>query len=245
MKLLFLSLFILSSCNPLKSLSDGETSLDDNFFEGGGNSDLYHNLVSFWRFEETGSSDNRVDSQGSNTLNHAVGVISSRSGKNGNAIDCSSIDGSNTFSSGSTTNLNYGTNTDFTISFWVYLDSFIAGRYVAYFTDYNITLSGSNDITFWMNSITTSVPVTTGTWEHVTFVVDRDSGVTAYNNGNYVTFTANDTTGINVTDALYAICSLHDATVATPGGLDSFGIWNRQLSDSEVSDLYNGYNNLD
>lgn len=242
-------LFLLStlvSCNALKAITDGETDLDDKFGAGQYNEELWNGLVSFWRFDESGSTQDRSDIQGSNNLIYNQGSINSTGGINGNALDCSSIDGTNRFTLNSSIGLNYGNNGNFSISFWIYLNTFNAGDYIADFsTGYNITLSGSSDITLNVNGNTVSGNVNTGAWTHVTYTVDRVNGSSTYINGAQQNFTTHNSTGVSYIDSTFAVCSSTGFAANPDGQIDSFGIWNRTLSSSEISDLYRGFNNLD
>lgn len=248
MRFLILPILILNfGCNPLQTITNGETDLDDDFFRGQNNSSLTHDLISFWAFNETGSSDHRYDYNGVNNFTHNIGGINYTSGRFGNAIDCSTIDGSNNLNAITTANMNLGTGSDFTISFWLYMNSFNAGEMLLDFNSvFNITASGSSEITFWFFSNTLSIPVSTGNWIHYAITVDRDTGMNAYVNGNFVGSYAFDSTGNNITNQTLRICS--DAAFAATvfnGRLDGLGAWSRMLSSREISDLYYGNTNLD
>ncbi len=243
-------LFLLStlvSCNALKAITDGETDLDDRFGAGQYNEELWNGLVSFWRFDESGSTQDRSDIQGSNNLIYNQGSINSTGGINGNAIDCN-LSGSNRFSLNSSNNMNFGTapGNNFAIGFWIYVTSDIGGSHIADFSSgFNITLDGSSGITFWVNGNTHVATIGSGSWQHVVFNLDRNTGVTAFVNGSQQGSTVFNTTGSNLNDSTFTLCTTVGWASPLDGNLDSFGIWNRTLSSSEISDLYRGFNNLD
>lgn len=243
---LFLILLSLMSCNALKTLTNGDTDLSEEFFQGGNVQSLYDGLVSFWRFDETGSTSTRSDVNGLNDLIHNIGAIASAGGKRGNSINCTSIDTGNRFSLNSSNGMGFGNNTDFSISFWIYLMSFNAGDKIADFSSgFNISLSGSSDITFWANSTTTSTTIATGSWNHYVFSVQRSTGVSIFRNGVFQGYTPNVTNGQNYLDSTFSICSDIAWIPNVDANIDSFGIWNRNLSQEEINALYNGKNDLD
>lgn len=251
MKLLFLSLFILSSCNPLKSLSDGETSLDDNFFDGGNVESLSNDLLSFWRLEESGTTEDRHDSNNINNFQHSLGNLNSTNGKRGNGFDCNSIvSGTNTFSPNTTTNMNFGLSQDFTVSLWVKAFAGTSG-YLFHGesgTGYTIQILSNNEIDVWVNS-TSSSPSSTilnyGQWHHIVVLFDRDSGVSIYKDGAFSEFQAVTFNGTSFNDNNVWICSDNAYSQVPNAGIDSVGVWGRLLTQEEINGLYYGNNNLD
>ena len=80
-----------------------------------------------------------------------------------------------------------------------------------------------------------------GTWYHVAIVWDGGSNVSLYVNGQH-NETADYTGKLNTTtlDYDFAIGGSFRSGNEFNGTIDEFGVWNRTLTASEISDLYNG-----
>ena len=81
----------------------------------------------------------------------------------------------------------------------------------------------------------------TSNWYHYVFTFD-DSNLTIYRNGSQVattSYTASSTTTGNATNSLTLGKAPHTSANYLDGRLDDMGIWDRVLSTSEISELYN------
>ena len=207
--------------------------------------DLSDGLVSYYNFEE-----DATDQVGSND-GTISGATYTSSGKVGG---CYSFDGSND-------SINFGNilsweRTDAkTFSFWAKLN---AGKDQAIFTKrastrgYELHFLSDNKFRILLansdsNRIiadTTNAVLTDNTWQH--FVItytgsSAASGMKIYVNGQEVPLTtvANTLSATSVTtDSLY-IGKAEAYSRWIDGTLDEIGIWNRELSSTEVTKLYN------
>lgn len=270
MKILAL-LFLLSSCELAKDLIGAENKIDDSFnnstcdsnCDGGNNTvtSLEDQIISFWKMSETGGTESRNDSFGGNTLVHGAGTLLSTSGQVGSGIQCSSMNGSNYFYvSSPTSDFDFGTGTDFTVAFWAKLDGILAANQVLVEFNYSTPFFRA-----FVNTSTTDLvvnadngmPLTAGaafpafsTWYHFTILVDRDSGITVYRNGSVIGSDGNTTSSNFIGVADLYVCGGRSGggpTLTDPfnGDMDSVGVWNRLLNQTEIDALYNGNNTLD
>jgi hypothetical protein len=250
---LFVMSFILFiSCNPLKEIGDTETKLDEDFFQGRGLQSLKNGLLSFWRLNESGLTENRRDTVGSNDFIWNSGSISSSSGKIGNALECSSMNASNRFDNTSVSNLNFGTSQDFTVSLWAKVNA-SAGNGILFQLGtgadrIDIQVLSNNEIDLWLNNSSTSpnIPlVSYGQWNHFVFIVDRDFGVSVFKNGNNIYTLSTNSTSKNYSFSSLRACS-DNAYMSNPNAaVDSIGIWGRKLTFEEITALYQRNNDLD
>jgi hypothetical protein len=204
---------------------------------------LTDNLVSYWKFDE--SSGNAYDSVGSNTAvntntTYSTGKINNGAVFNGTSAKLLPTD-ITIF------------NGDFSVSMWVSRnaaqDGYIFGRTTStspygtfniyYGNGDSLLHSGLYNTAASFQEPTTTTTLTQNTWYHFVFTV---SGTTmkAYVNGSQqggdVTFTG---TRGNVGTTCFGQRN-DDGAVKYSGGLDEVGVWNRALSSTEVTSLYNG-----
>jgi hypothetical protein len=219
---------------------------------------LTQNLQAYWKYNE--SSGNAFDSSGnSNTL--ADTNVTYGAGKIGN---CSIYDGSaDYFSIADASQTGLDLTTDFSFSFWVNYTSvpvagnnmFILSKRSGSTSGYQLRISesagnqryglglynGSADDT--LMAITTP---TTGVWYHTVITWDAAAKlITLYINNSATT--ANNATHTSLDTNATAFVVGGPTTLAGDwlhGKLDEMGIWNRVLSPSEVTALYNSGNGL-
>lgn len=254
--------FILVSCNVIQTITQEETNLSDDFFNQSSNNQnsndtLFNDLVSFYRFENGSLGD---DLMGLNPLLSVGGTFSSTPGNKGDALNCAGATSAITFKNTAlNSDMNFGTTANFSISFWIYktangttfqvpfdihtTSSTILRSDTGMSEQLGISISAAN-----LRS--TSSAIVLNNWEHYVMVVDRTSGYQIYKNGSLVNGNATDTTGFNINSDELIICARFTAGTGSSaaffeGKIDSLGFWRRTLSASEISDLYNGTNNLD
>lgn len=246
------AIHFLTSCNILRDVSDSETNLDDEFFQGRGLESLNNDLLSFWNLNETGASENRRDKIGANDFVWNMGSIFSSAGKIRSALDCSSMDVNNRFNNTSVSNLNFGSSQDFTVSLWVKVHN-TAGNGMLFQLGtsgdrIDIQVLNNNEIDIWFNNASTSpnIPsVSFGDWNHFALVFDRDQGLYVYMNGEFTFPQLTTSTVRNYSFASLRACS-DSAFITNPdASVDSIGIWGRKLNLEEIRALYQQNNNLD
>jgi hypothetical protein len=235
-----LILSLLFSCNVAEIAGVAETDLGDNFRFG------YDGLIHYYRFESVSAGSTRYDDIGNADLTDYTNT-SGNTGVYGNAIDCSTATspGGNGVLTHQGINVGVTGSSDHTISFWIYPYSLILGGLFEYGPiSINMTAAGAfeisldNDVT----SATTSYIVSTSTWTHISFVI-RGGLVDFFANGVYQE-SHNPATSPGTATAIYT-CYSSGVAAKLDGRLDSFGIFNRALNSTEVSDIYNNTNGLD
>ena len=146
------------------------------------------------------------------------------------------------------------------VSFWVKLNTLSTFAFVSKFNHlipYNgwaVQLSGSKVNLIFSNSVTgasyaqteNTQVLTTNTWYHIVATYDGSksaSGIKIYIDGSVGTQNIlKDTLSTNSTSASgikATISSRNAGSIWTNGIIDEVGIWNRELTASEVTDLYN------
>ena len=275
MKLLVL-VILLNSCNVVKTLTSGETDVGDGFFDGnhGGsnhctyqNSSEYHcctesekndslspcftnlnsSLVSFWRLDEDGISS-RVDHAGNNTLVPAGAGLVSANINGRTALDCRASNSSDNIGSAATTGLDFGTNGDFAISFWVYkLSSGAVEMYILRTNELYLRLPNwdNSQVQTYLdagNSQTSQlVNLNLNSWEHVVVNVSRLGGYTYYLNGQHFNHDSSNSTSANLSSgASFFLCMDNAFSSVLDGYIDDVGIWSRTLTEGEIYALSAG-----
>jgi len=213
-------------------------------------------MVSYYKFDE--SSGDAIDAHGSNdgTVNGAT------QGASGKINDAYSFDGVNDSVATSITasNINNPTDTQATISLWFYSSDigatkriFSSGsdtsgqRGMAFFTQSGFVRGSSKtaDHTYTASDIS---GLSSSTWYHLVVVVDDSSGVQkmkTYLNGAE----QSDVSPAGVTNGtagkeLIIANRITSPSATWAGSIDEIGVWDRALTATEVSDLYNSGSGL-
>ena len=152
-------------------------------------------------------------------------------------------------------NLDFDGSTPFSISTWCYFNTNTNQSIFAKYTatqGYQLQRRNSQDIRFALYalnvsggylSVRTTSTVSTGGWKHIVVTYDGSkdvSGVNIYVDDSLMTLTneSNTLTGSTSTTASAKI-GARDSDFYLDGLEDEVGIWNRELTASEVTDLYN------
>ena len=209
---------------------------------------LIDNLVSYWSFDSDASDDH-----GSND-----GSVSGASNVAGKVSNSYNFDGFNDYITVSDdSSLDFATS-DISISFWMNWDV-QENRYIIIKQpdEYNnlgwgFRMTAAYKPAFEIDDgtdhfdIQGATALSTGTWHHVVVVIDRDnaSNCKMYVDGSDDTGTTNgtitDVGDISNTDDVYIARDAKENFVYYDGQLDEIGIWDKVLSSSEVTELYNG-----
>ena len=223
---------------------------------GGGSiapSTLPNGLVSVYKAES-----NAIDSLGTNN-GTALGGLTYTTGKSGNAFDLN----------GTTGYVDMGDVMDVGTSSWSYSMWFNAGLSTTYQDLFSKSLAAGltgrfasylegNKVKFFLEVssgspafIETVNTISINTWYNVVFVVDRADNLKIYLNGTLqsvnrtgiLTLTAytaiNYNTNCPFRVGAYTASNNITALPSFNGKIDEFGIWNRVLTATEVTELYN------
>lgn len=211
---------------------------------GGGTNTLSNGLVGHWKMDEAswnGTSGEVIDS--SNNNNHATSAngATTTTGKYGNS---GSFDGIDDHVSTVATNLFPYTNS-FTVSTWI-KPSVLANAHIAghISTTQGFGLGIRSNGAIWLvtkgvkDYITTSTPVVSGTWQLITAVMDSNNDVSFYLNGDLVEKITHTNPANANTNTTFRIGQWNDSYKYN-GTVDEVRVYNRPLSASEVTSLYN------
>lgn len=206
---------------------------------------LLDDIAGYWKMEE-GSGTNRNDEVGSNDLtpgilpNAGTGIINNGSDFVPASFTFTENADNSTFSMGS--------GVDFTISTWVKTDA--SPNYQLVYAKDSVALEyhlrlyggGDNKFHFLVNAgaadLTGTTNISTGTWYHIVVTYDG-TNLRMYNNGTLETTTAFTS---DVTDGTSVFEVGRSAGVGGgywDGIIDEIGLWKRELSQDEITDLYN------
>ena len=195
---------------------------------------LMQGLLAFWKMdEETGL---RVDATGNGNDLSDTNAVGFDLGKYGNAA---AFDGTNSLSAASPI---IAGDSDFTIAAWIKPSEF---------NSYNIVASNFPLVSFGLNSgyvhFYAGGPndcngdlVTINEWSLITFRREGDSCFASVNAGTPATIGATNTEA----PANFTIGQEANREGYFKGLVDEIGVWNRALSDAEISELYNNGNGI-
>ena len=211
-----------------------------NLGSAASDSNLSDGLVGYWKMDEnTGTST--ADSSG----NSNTGTLTNVGWTNGKYGIGTSYNGTNNVILVPDTNNSLDMPNDFTISFWVNPDSGGTKELVAKSSGENYEIwQSSTNLSVRVNGVSPVVSAgsifTYGQWTHITVKYERSTGlVTIYQNGNYFTNGAN-TNAASINNSSLQIGAYSDGTsYPFSGKIDELRIYNRALSPSEITQLYN------
>lgn len=209
---------------------------------------LTDNIVSYWKFDE--SSGNASDSVGSLTLTNTS--VTYDAGKINNGADCGTGVSSNVGFVGGTPVWNMGGSTAKSIAFWFKPNANATA--FARIIDFRRSATSSGEFTMsyyddtgyklagYLNGNTFSytVTLTVDTWYFIAVTCDASNNVKVYIDASQVTTGTWGTagSGSNHTQINGANGSISGG-FSGPFSFDEMGVWNKELSGAEVTELYN------
>lgn len=207
------------------------------------------NLQAWWSFS---GSSNDQSGNGNNFTNNGATLSTDRNSASNSAYN---FDGVDDYMALNTPSFAFGEDSSFTISFWTYFNNMNggwvfghgltqgnggAGKFCQFF---NATSTG--DIQWRANKqgstwLIALASYTTNTWDHWVCVY-HNKLMTIYKNG-VSAGTQNFTyTGTGTSTFPFRLSTNFQSSGSNfPGKIDDLGVWNRALSQSEITDLYNG-----
>jgi hypothetical protein len=211
---------------------------------------LLNNLVAYWKLDET--SGTRFDSTANNndlTDNNSVGFAT---GKISNAA---SFDGSNYFT---VTNSSLNITGAISIAGWVYAvdraqrqNIFTGYSSISPFPGYGVGIAiiNINKWQWWSGSgtgwVRSTSDVALNTWTHIAFTLSSTGALNIYLNATLDrTTTASVLASYSGQRVLGAAAGGVDNLLVSGTRIDEFGIWNRELTSSEITQLYNSGSGL-
>jgi hypothetical protein len=202
-------------------------------------STLSENLLAFWKFSDLKDSSNNRN----NLIN--TGNVQFVAGKIGN---CAQFNGNNTLVSNSFTPT-FNAAQPFSVAFWANPTSNVLGTTVGAQgnSTFNIHNNSNGSMSF-NNAANADVSIggafEVGVWKHYVCIVSGGrnkvyiNGVLVYNQPSNVSYNATSTTiGIGRYPG--------GSTLPFQGLIDSVGIWQKELTQSEVNELYNSGTGLE
>ena len=214
---------------------------------------LSDNLVSYWELEET--SGTRVDSHGSNDLTD-INTVGQGTGIQGNGADFESSNSEYLrITDASQTGLD--STTAYSIQTWVYLESKTANWSPA--SKGNDDTAGNLFQLFWLTSnnlifrhlintstlkgVTYSWNPSLTTWYHIVGTFSTTNGTRLYINGSLVGSDSDKNPAVDTTEQFTIGARSRNNGAALDmymdGIVDEVGFWSKELTSTEVSDLYN------
>jgi len=213
---------------------------------------LLTNLRAYWKLDE--SSGNASDSSGNgHTLtNTSVSYTTSKINNGG------SFDGSSSVFRNSS--LSYNGESSISYSVWVKYNSLpTSGNFISIVSKYSVTGSGGYDLRLYNdggtmklqvqfaysggsnNLLTYTTTPTTGVWYHYVATRNNSTSVLYINGTSVATLAQTSKTFGNIENDL-TVGALRLSGVTdryTNGYIDEVGIWNKALTSTEVTELYN------
>jgi len=212
---------------------------------GAAPSSLLSGLLAYWKLNTTAwldSSGNGVTMTGHGGVTLGTGIISG----------CALISSSGGYLDNSPTNFNVGT-ADISASVWIKPLSYgseafgLAGsvfdlRYSEATNAWLLVFNPSGNLIVWESGevYTSTNTITLNTWTNI--VLSRNAGTTSFYINGSLDGTFSDTE--NFQSQLITVGGVFDFpgdpnVLQYDGNIDEFGFWNRALSGSEITSLYN------
>jgi len=220
-------------------------------------SNLSTDLISYWKLDE--ASGTRLDSYSNNDLTDNATVTQNPGRAGIGYAGQFTAANSEYLSITDNAELSVG-NIDFTLAFWVYVDSLGANRTIASkFADTTPTREwrlryNNGDAAFEFQvvdssggvaSVETTESISTGTWYFIVCWHDASADTINIQLNNGTVHSASHTTGVNDSTEDFRLgADKSSGSVGSfwDGRIDEVGFWKRILTTQERTDLYNGGN---
>lgn len=219
---------------------------------------LIDNLVSYWKLDESSDGSGAVtreDAHGTNDLTDngttasATGIISN--GANFVLADTTYL----SITDAAQTGLDFGTGA-FSYSLWLKRgvtgaterilakdDAALGYGYTIIFLSNNTLRSSANSSAGTQQTATSGTITDTTTFHHIVFTRGATNGVRIYIDGSADVTEASSNYDVSTDDPFALGARVGDASRFT-GVIDEVGIWNRELTSTEVTELYNSGDGL-
>lgn len=219
-------------------------------------------LVGYWGFN--GNANDQTPNGNNGTVNGAT-LTTDRFGNSNSAYN---FDGSNNHILVSDNSTLSGFS-DITISLWVNISQFpsasnpfsglvtkwygsgncggMTDNYACYLRTNNQFVAGTNQYRNYPDMLQSPSNLSTSNWYHLVMVHNSTTGGSIYINGSLVSTYNTSGALCSSTNPLYFGCDngLGAITRFFNGKLDDIGIWNRALTQQEITNMYNGVNYSD
>ena len=208
---------------------------------------LLDGLISYWKMDETGTVS-RADAHASNTLSvSSGGTLSERAGILSNGPDFRGVNDNCLITT--STDFAMG-DTDFSVSFWYYADTFdgpnIVGRWRELTTLMRewVVRENATVLELVMGNLTTVLTgptLSTTTWYHVVAMHDATNDELTLVANDGTVYTAAHAGGITAGSPApeFAVGGTNEGSPSVDGCVDEVGAWSRLLSTVEITQLYN------
>lgn len=199
-------------------------------------------LIHRYKFNDDSTGSTAVDSEGSNdgTINGGAYTTTAKEGSH-----ALSIDGAADYVDLGTGI--YDTSSSFSVCFWVQFNTLSSDqRMFTTRSDVNTLLSqgraASDSVEMWSDGNDWQLgSVTTGTWYHIGYTYDESSTtLTGFLDGSQKQQVTHDPTAAYGSVTAFG-CDTHLESNHLDGILDDALLYNRELSASEMGDIYNSY----
>ena len=206
----------------------------------------YDSSTTTWSIPDDSTNSNDGTSSGMTQANLVQSDLSFKTSYSPYALD---FDGTNDYINVPNNNsLDFGTNTDFTLSMWVKRAS--TGNF------YNLLFNGDTNGAFWWrfqsddtirffldygstyDDVQTTATITDSNWHHLVAVADRDTQLSIYIDGQLSASNTVSNSGSISTTLDFKIGARYDNTQTFSGSLSNCSVWNAALSSAQVSEIY-------
>ena len=206
---------------------------------------LSDNLEAFWKLDE--ASGSRADSSGNGRTLTDNNTVTQATGKVGNAAQFTAAN-SEYLSRADEAGLSFGNNVSFSISVWVYGDTWTGAQREIInknTTEWRLRISNAGRPIFSLpgSTLTHSATLSLATWYHIVAWYDAVADVSGMAINDGTPETTADATG--ATDGTNELRVGRLGTAYFDGRIDALGIWRRVLTAAEITQLYNSGSGLE
>lgn len=200
-------------------------------------------LISYYKADDNLATTNIIDSLG---VNDGTATFNTNANSVAGKINLSlDFDGATDYIDlNDVGDFNFITTDNFSFSFWIKPDVWTNGLRILSNDDasngYQLIEATGDKVQFWGNGGSTVISTDTinvGSWNHIVITFQGGSTKIYINNGT--AFTGSTTIATSSNDL--HIAKDPSGAIGYEGVFDEFGVWNRTISGSEVSQIYNNF----